>query len=220
MDAADSTAAHRRGARSPAERIRQPTEVRRRMVIAAARRTIADKGLAATGIRDIATAGEVSTGTITYHFSSMTEILAEVLDIERETFTDPLMDQAKNAQSALAGLVVIIDRLLSGTPDTVDHWRLWVDYWAAAPRTPELHRWHAEQYEAWRQAVASIVARGQATGEFSPEIDAGEFALDFTAMLDGLALQAFFTGTHISAERANQRLASFARRTLLPGPRR
>ena len=46
-----------------------------------------------------------------------------------------------------------------------------------------------EEFDAhWRETIADIVRDGQDSGEFS-EVDATEFAITLSALLDGLAMQ-------------------------------
>jgi len=73
-------------ARQRWERTRHPTEIRRRLVVEAAREVLAEKGLAGTGVRDVAAASGVSSGTITYHFRGIDEIFADVLKLETVLF--------------------------------------------------------------------------------------------------------------------------------------
>ncbi|MCW2912633.1 MAG: TetR family transcriptional regulator [Actinomycetia bacterium] len=205
----------RRKARSRAERSRQPTEVRRQLVVEAARVLIADKGLVGINIREIAAASGVSTGTITYHFSGVNEILVDVVALEQQLFSEPLLAKMDDAPSAAAALQLLIDGMLTDAPEVVTHWRLWRDYWAAAVRAPELAQWHAEQYELWRTRVTAIVARGVESGELQSELDPAVVALEFTALLDGLAVQAFLTGSPVTPDVARARLTDYVQRRLI-----
>ncbi len=76
-------------AKRASERTRHPTEVRRPLIVEAARSVIADRGLFATTMRDIAAASGVSLGTVTYHFRGIAEILGEVLDLEMDALYAP-----------------------------------------------------------------------------------------------------------------------------------
>jgi AcrR family transcriptional regulator len=205
----------RRKARSRAERSRQPTEVRRQLVVEAARVLIADKGLVGINIREIAAASGVSTGTITYHFSGVNEILVDVVALEQQLFSEPLLAKMDDAPSAAAALQLLIDGMLTDASEVVTHWRLWRDYWAAAVRAPELAQWHAEQYELWRTRVTAIVARGAESGELRSELDPAVVALEFTALLDGLAVQAFLTGSPVTPDVARARLTDYVQRRLI-----
>ena len=84
-------------------RKRQPPEVRRRMLLDAARGVIAERGLHATTVRDVASAGGVAVGTVTYHFSSIQEVLAGVLETEMDNYSAPIWERAAAAGTGLIG---------------------------------------------------------------------------------------------------------------------
>jgi AcrR family transcriptional regulator len=195
-------------ARQPWERSRHPTEVRRKLVVEAARRVLAVKGLTATGIRDIAAASGVSSGTISYHFRGIDEIFTDVLKLEAELFYEPVAELSLAAPTAREGLAVLIDKYLSSDPETLTHWKLWLDYWAAAVHDTRFTGWHTEQYTLWRDVVERVIRRGIDSGEFAPR-DAAGAAVEFTALLDGLVMQTFFTGAHLTPAEARRRLSAY-----------
>jgi AcrR family transcriptional regulator len=200
-------------ARQEWERTRHPTEVRRRLVVEAAREVLAAKGLMATGIRDIATASGVSPGTISYHFRSLDEIFADVLKLETELFYEPLIQQSSDAPTAREALNVLIRKYFSSDPETLVHWRLWLDFWAAAAHDTRLTAWHTERYDLWVDFVEKLILRGIEAGEFAPR-KAAEAAVEFTALLDGLVMQTFFTGSHLSTDEARRRLSKYVEERL------
>jgi hypothetical protein len=55
--------------------------------------------------------------------------------------------------------------------------------------------------ERWRETLRSIVRAGQAAGEFGA-IDADDFAVGFSALLDGLAIQIALADPVVDAQRA------------------
>ena len=69
-----------------------------------------------------------------------------------------------------------------------DSWALWLDLWAQSVRNPEVARVREEFDAHWRETIAGVVRDGQATGEFE-RLDAAEFAITLSALLDGLAIQ-------------------------------
>src|SRR3954447_13862635 len=111
--------------RSPVPTRRRPPAVRRRMLLDAARMVIAERGLHATTVRDIATAGGVAVGTVTYHFSGIDEVLAGVLDNETKEYSAIVWDRAARAATGLAGLTALIDGLMASDDRTREHWKLW-----------------------------------------------------------------------------------------------
>lgn len=200
--------------RAPARR-RHPPDVRRGLILEAARSLIVAEGLAGTSVRELAAACGVSTGTITYHFAGVDEILGEVLRSESERFYQPLETEALGRDSALEGLRVLADGLLADGPETLEYWRLWLDYWARAAHDPALAAWHSERYRVWRGVVESLVARGVERGEFRP-VDARAIAVELVALLDGLVIQAVFDGSEVSLSEARERLRTVIELHLLP----
>lgn len=183
--------AHRR-ARVPRKR----PEERRAQIVAAARTLIAERGLAITSVREIAQAAGVSTGTVTYHFARVGEILHAVLRAETPLFTEPVVTAARSAATGRLELAAIVDGVLAPTPETSRHWSLWIDYWAAAVHDPGLARWQDEVYQWWRGELSRVVARGAADGSLAalgPDEEAA--AVDeLIALMDGVVVQHFPAG--------------------------
>lgn len=216
---ADGGRSIRARAKSEEERQRQPTEVRRRLIVAAARDVIADRGLAATTMRDIAAAGGVSLGTVTYHFTGITEILAEVLVAEMEGFYLPIITSADEAPDGASALGIVIDGFFADDARTAEHWRLWLDFWSLAAHDSTHAAWQADAYGRWRTDVLRILDRGISEGAFvaCDTIAAGN---EFMAVFDGLAAQAFLPMASIGPAQARAQLHEWVDRNLNAAARR
>ncbi|OAH13613.1 TetR/AcrR family transcriptional regulator [Streptomyces jeddahensis] len=194
-----------RRAVAAADRTRQPTEVRRRLIVEAAVPLIAERGYASVGVRDVAAAAGVSVGTVTYHFGSVQEILSEAMVLHIERYYAALSEAAEHATSAAEALRLLIDALF--TEDTDRHWRMWFDYWSAGDQETDLAfaRGQAERYEAWHGQIRALVERGVADGDFVCE-DPDGFTVRFAALADGLALQRLRQAPPLSTEDARLHL--------------
>jgi AcrR family transcriptional regulator len=200
-----------RAARTPrravaaADRTRQPTEVRRRLIVEAAVPLIAERGYASVGVRDVAAAAGVSVGTVTYHFGSVQEILSEAMVLHIERYYAALSEAAAQAAGAAEALRLLVDALF--TEDTDRHWRMWFDYWNAGDQDPDqaFARGQAERYEAWHTQIRELAERGVAEGEFSSD-DLDGFTVRFAALADGLALQRLRQAPPLSTEDARRHL--------------
>jgi AcrR family transcriptional regulator len=185
------------GRRAPTEarptNIRRPAIVRRRLVIEAARTVIARRGMAATRMRDVAAAAEVSLGTLTYHFAGIDELLGGVIEAEEVNFFQPLLERAGAAATGAAGLDVFIDGLFNDDERTREHWLLWLDYWTLASHDPKYGRWQDQSYAGWRAAIADLVERGRRDGSLVVA-DAELATTHFMVLVDGVAAQAYLTG--------------------------
>ncbi|MFD9509450.1 TetR/AcrR family transcriptional regulator [Streptomyces mirabilis] len=194
-----------RRAVAAADRTRQPTEVRRRLIVEAAVPLIAERGYASVGVRDVAAAAGVSVGTVTYHFGSVQEILSEAMVLRIERYYAALSEAAAQAAGAAEALRLLVDALF--TEDIDRHWRMWFDYWNAGDQDPDqaFARGQAERYEAWHTQIRELAERGVAEGEFSSD-DLDGFTVRFAALADGLALQRLRRAPPLSTEDARRHL--------------
>jgi AcrR family transcriptional regulator len=194
----------------PAPRRRQPPEVRRRMIIEAARALIADQGLAATTMRDVARAGDVALGTVTYHFNGIDEVLAGVLAEEMVAYSAPVTAAAAEAATGAAGLDIVIDGLVGSDDRARQHWRLWLDFWALASHVPHYGDWQSEIYRELHAGIASLLERGSADGTLRVS-DPARQAIEFVALLDGLVVQCYLPHPRLPAEDARKILRAYGR---------
>ncbi|WP_051267072.1 TetR/AcrR family transcriptional regulator [Nakamurella lactea] len=190
-----------------AVRRRQPPGVRRQMLLAAARSVIADRGLHATTVRDVAAAGGVAVGTVTYHFSGMAEMLAEVLRAEMAEYSAAFMNAAEAAATGREALQHIINGLLADGERARRHWKLWLDFWALSAHDPQYAAWQREVYAELHGLVERSFRRGTADGSIAPMPAADTAAVEFVALQDGLVVQCYLPGSRLSPARARSMLA-------------
>jgi len=168
-------------------------ETRRRLIVDAARQVIASRGLAATRMRDVATAAEVSPGTLTYHFEGLNDLLASVIATADAEFALPVFESGLAAPTGREGLRRLVDGLLNDEPRTREHWVVWMDFWTLANRDPRYGRWQESTYNTWREVLTELVTRGHADG--SLVVSNVELAVtQLMVLTDGVAAQAYLIG--------------------------
>ncbi len=199
-----------------APRRRRPPEVRRRMLLDAARGVIAERGLHATTVRDIAAAGEVAVGTVTYHFSGIEEVLAGVLESEMDAYSAPIWERAAAAPTGLTGLTELIDGLVASDERTREHWKLWLDFWALAAHYPQYSGWQSRVYRDLHRLTEKLLERGRADGSLSVD-DPQRVSVELIALLDGLVVQAYLPQSRLSPRRAREMLHRYVRATMSAG---
>ncbi|WIE81581.1 TetR/AcrR family transcriptional regulator [Curtobacterium sp. MCPF17_021] len=183
-----------------AARVRQRPEVRRAMIVEAARAVIVRNGVGATGLRDIAAEAGVSVGTVTYHFGSVAEILNEVVVLETERFYGAIVAAVDAEPDVLVGLRMLVAPLFGDTEQVRQHWRIWSDYWTAVVRRPEVAAEYAERIRVWEACLVRVIRRGVDAGVFGgarqgtysdsgDPVDADTVALQLAAYSDGVATQ-------------------------------
>ncbi|WP_254790708.1 TetR/AcrR family transcriptional regulator [Curtobacterium sp. MCBA15_016] len=170
-------------------RVRQRPEVRRAMIVEAARAVIVRNGVGATGLRDIAAEADVSVGTVTYHFGSVAEILNEVVVLETERFYGAIVAAVDAEPDPVAGIRMLVEPLFGDTEQVRQHWRIWSDYWTAVVRRPEVAAEYAERIRVWEACLVRVVRRGVEAGEFTPAESPEVVALKLAAYSDGVATQ-------------------------------
>ena len=181
---------------------RKLSDARRRQILKAAVRVIAENGLCDTGIKDVADRAGTSPALVIYYFGTKDALLAEALAFADERF------YAQTAE-AVAGMASARDRLVElvrcscsvgEAEDDFDEWVLWLDLWARAAHKPDVARDRQAMDQRWRTTIDEIVREGQAAGEFAP-VDAAAFALRLAALIDGLAVLVVLKDPEVSRER-------------------
>jgi AcrR family transcriptional regulator len=213
MTAAAQDHLDRPRAKTAGERQRHPTEVRRQLVVDAARDLIADKGLFNVLIRDISKACGVSPGTISYHFKGLDEVLMEVVKAETADFYVPLQQSAKGSGDAGKELLYFLEGMFGSDANSRRHWLIWLDFWSAAARDEQYGEWMNAHYTAWRDALQDVTERGVSEGSFQCADPRG-FAVETAALVDGLAVQCYSRGSVIPVDMARELLVKFVKREL------
>jgi AcrR family transcriptional regulator len=161
----------------------QIEHIRKPQLLAAAAEVIAERGLAATRISDVAERAGTSPPAVLYWFDSKDELLAAALSWEEERFYTEVLAKLSPGLTPPERMALFIDASAAG-----GEWTLWMEFWSRALRDTEAAQTRAELDRRWRAAIAEIVRDGQASGDFG-EMDPDDVAATLAALLDGLAVQ-------------------------------
>jgi AcrR family transcriptional regulator len=173
----------------------QIDHVRRPQLLEAAAGVIAERGIAATRIADVAERAGTSPPAVLYWFSTKDELLAEALTVDEERFYGELterMDALERPRDKL--------RLMLETSADEYDWTLWMELWTRALRDPAARQARQRLDNRWREEIAAVIRAGQGAGEFG-DSDADEVALLLSSLLDGLAVQATLHDPDVDRER-------------------
>lgn len=189
-------------------RQRLQPQVRRQLLLRAARSVIAERGLHATTVRDIAAAGDVAVGTVTYHFAGIAEVLAEVIDAEMTAYSAPIMAAARAAATGATALQHIVDGLLADGDAARDHWKLWLDFWALSAHDARYAAHQAAIYQDLHRLVEQCLRRGRRDASLVFPGEIRDTALGFVAQLDGLVVQCYLPDGAITPATGRRLLAA------------
>jgi AcrR family transcriptional regulator len=186
----------------------QIDHIRKPQLLTAAAEVIAERGMAATRISDIAERAGTSPPAVLYWFESRDELLAEALTFAEESYYDQLEGRLEGHDSASARLIELIASSGAG-----DDWALWMELWTRALRDPGMRKARQRLDDRWREQIAEIVRQGQDAGEFGgPEPE--RVALEMAALIDGLAVQVTLGDRVVSPELMQSTCVEVAERLL------
>ena len=169
---------------------------------------IAERGIAATRIADVAERAGTSSPAILYWFESKDDLLAEALTVEEERFYRQLTDRMEALESPRDKLRL----MLESSAEEYD-WTLWMELWTRALRDRSTLAARRRLDDRWRAQIAEVIRQGQRAGEFG-EADAEEVAVVLASLVDGLAVQVTLGDPAVSPERMLARTLDIAERLL------
>jgi AcrR family transcriptional regulator len=163
---------------------------RREQMLRAALDVIADRGYADTRIADVAERTGISPALVIYYFKTKDQLLAEAIRYAEDGWYAEGQRRMEALPTAAARIEEIVAMTCLPEADTESHdsWLLWLDFWALAARSPQVAELRQKADERWRDLIVLLVRSGQEAGEFKT-VDAGDFAVLLSALLDGLAIQ-------------------------------
>ena len=156
---------------------------------------IVSRGYADTRIADVAEHAGTSPALVIYYFKTRDQLLTEALRYSEDHWYETGTQRLEAIATAAGRLAELI--AMTCLPDTdpgttagqATEWLLWLDLWALSPRNPGVAAVRRKFDERWRQTIETTVLTGQEAGEFSATVDAREFAVTLSALLDGMAVQ-------------------------------
>jgi len=197
---------------------------RREQMLRAALDVIVERGFAETRISDVAERAGTSPALVIYYFKTKDQLLTEAIRYSEDSWYAEGQRRMAAIDGAAGKLEEIIAMSCLPEADTepAGSWVLWLDFWAQAARHPEVASVRQKADERWRETIQSLVLAGQAAGEFHA-VNALDFAVCLSALLDGLAIQIALADPAVDAPRAFELSMRFAAQQLgfeWTGPKR
>jgi AcrR family transcriptional regulator len=182
----------------------QSQTARREQLLRSALEVIVARGYADTRIADVAEHAGTSPALVIYYFKTRDQLLTEALRYSEDAWYAAGTQRLASITTAVGRLTELIAMtcLPSTDPAQRSEWLLWLDLWALSPRNPGVATVRRKFDERWREEISTTVLSGQESGEFSAAIDAGEFAVTLSALLDGMAVQIALEDPDVPPSRA------------------
>jgi AcrR family transcriptional regulator len=197
-------------------------EPRRIEMLRAAAELICERGFGDTRIADVAKRAGVSSALVIYYFGTRDRLLVDALRYSEESFYEAAEQMLAEVPSLHERLSLLIKwTCVPGSnvagraaPEADDEipgaWGLWFDLWAQAFRHNEIKADRAELDARWRNMIMDAVK----SAELDTDIDVRMFALEFSALLDGLSIQVALDDPEVDSAVAYDIAMRFAEREL------
>ena len=160
---------------------------RKRAILEATLRLVADQGAAAVRLRDVARAAGVSVGSLQYYFDSRDQLIREAFDQHARDVVDLVARAGDGSAPAPARLGAVIEAAVL-RQDLRQSAALWMEFVTAGLHDRDLRALLAGTYEAWRDLLAEVVRAGTETGDFRPLLPAETVVACLVALIDGFEL--------------------------------
>jgi AcrR family transcriptional regulator len=184
---------------------------RRDQMLRAALEVIAERGYPDTRITDVAERAGASPALVIYYFKTRDQLLTEAMRYAEDTWYTAGLRRMAEIGTAAGQLEEVIAMTCLPEEDTepADSWLLWLDLWAQSARNPGVAAVWQKFEERWRDTLKSLVLTGQEAGEFAA-VDADDFAVLMSALLDGFAVQVALEDPAVAPARAFELTMRFA----------
>jgi AcrR family transcriptional regulator len=173
-------------------------EARRRQVIAVASALIAESGLDAVSVRDIALAADCSTAIVSHYFHNKRELLLLTYrsSIERAT------ERSEAALAASQGrLKAYLTEIMPLDDERKGEWKIWIAFWAKALGDREIAEMQRDCVRRTRDNILAVMNRLEARGVLRAGTNPERESRRLLTLIIGMAVQVLFDGEDWPSER-------------------
>jgi len=189
----------------------EQNEARRIEMLRAAAELICERGFGDTRIADVAKRAGVSSALVIYYFGTRDRLLVDALRHSEESFYEAAEQMLAEVPSLRERLSLLIQWTCvpEGAGEIPGAWGLWFDLWAQAFRHDEIKAGRAELDARWRKMIIDALDSSDLSAK-----DKRMFALEFSALLDGLSIQVALEDPDVDSNLAYDIAMRFAEREL------
>jgi AcrR family transcriptional regulator len=189
----------------------EQNEARRIEMLRAAAELICERGFGDTRIADVARRAGVSSALVIYYFGTRDRLLVDSLRYSEESFYEAAEKMLAEVPSLRERLSLLIQWTCvpEGAGEIPGAWGLWFDLWAQAFRHDEIKAGRAELDSRWRKMIVAALDSSELSSK-----EKRMFALEFSALLDGLSIQVALEDPEVDSDVAYDIAMHFAEREL------
>lgn len=186
--------------------------IRRKQILDAAFKSIAERSLESTRMRHIAKVAGISQPSLHYYFDTKDKLIIALLDRLLAEFKEGRAERLEAATGPLDKLRVLLEqqkRIIIKKSDTLE---VYYDFWVQATKRSPVRKKIQQMYANWRADLCQIVDEGVAQGLFRADRASAAPAM-LISIFQGAALQSIIDPNDFDLEQyfeqADQFLVSF-----------
>ncbi len=176
-------------------------DLRRAQIVEAARRLVAEQGLASLTIGALEDRLAFTRGVITYHFANKDEIVRAVFASAIEEIDAAVRQEVEAGATIQQKVRAVLHGNVRGFVDTEVAGRVLLSFWGRLSADAAVRKLNAELYARYRRQAAKLLKRARAGGEIA-KIDADVMASLLVGMVLGIATQHYFEPGAIDVDAA------------------
>jgi len=174
-------------------------EARRRELLDAVVRVIAEDGLEGATTRALARETGWSTGALAHYFAGKADILSSALAFSHERIKARWADQLDGLHGLAALRALLLDNLPLDEPRRIET-RLEMIFWSQALGDPGLREIQREEAQDLRDRVIASLKEARTAGELAAGTDPVRTAERLLALIDGLSAHAVLYPDRLTAK--------------------
>ncbi len=176
---------------------------------------VAERGVDAVSVREVASHAGVSIGTVQHYFPTKDRMLAFAVDRVGERVV-ARMQRSTVDRSIGEGVRKMLLEMLPLDDQRTDEARIWLSFLARAMFTPDLLERAQRVGREVEERLAAAIRRAQQLGDAAPDIDATRAAKVLYTLVDGLTARVLTDPDHIGSTEAVAILDAYLAR-VFPG---
>ncbi|WNS45908.1 TetR/AcrR family transcriptional regulator [Paenibacillus sp. MMS20-IR301] len=165
------------------------SEEKRKQILQAAFRALAERGYDAVTLQTIADQAEVSKGVVHYYFENKEAVLVELLEWLTGKISAKEQEAVAGQHTATGKLMAYIDSAFPGPAQNRSFYRVYLDFLARASRTPAYREINQRFYDSCAGISTEILLLGQEEGIFSRTLSPEVTVPVIRAVIDGCLIQ-------------------------------
>lgn len=174
-------------------------ESRRKVVIAAAKRTVEKKGVAGVTLRAVAEEAGFTTGALVPYIDSMEKLLVDASEGIAEQIRSEIAVEASKAPSKIEYMRRVLYQTIPTDAEKQTNWKFLIGLWQRAQDEPKILEYVTTRLSNWQKLAEKMIRAAQTSGEVGKEVNPRLASYAVTALIDGISVHVMRTGEVMSA---------------------